>query len=990
MAQSDLPLGQINPAARPVSDFVRPAQIQLAAPVAPPGMPALPGATLLQGPGMASIGGVNRSQQLAEALAPFSKNLTAVLQQGAESAAASAAQRGQRQAYAEARNASLQALSTADRTNEAASYDYAAANRKLAAKDPEGGFLMDLLNPYRQMGVQRGLSKLAGMEVEAAMDTAYGQNSAAILEAGDKGPAMLKRLQAQVTAQLTQKYALDETTPGFLNHTLPKINAATEKVSNKALKARVEYQKGYLPPVAAALISALWGDFKAQRLRKDPQLIIGNQTINNDDTPESRKAIDAALYSQAEAILDSHSAQMGLTGEPTYLGKKVAEILFANADANSVEDPQFKKFVQGIRTGPAIVVNPATGEKERMTLGALYSQESVDSEMKYGAYAFQQQQREQQRQIETAQDLALDGRPASPGRPELPSLLRTPFNDPAAQQALVEEHYKAWQLEHPGGSKTKFLEALNKVRGIVKDIPGYDYPANGVADLFNDMRGRYGDDWDPKQAAREYNEFRQTQINPKDLGAADREFDNLRRQKNSENGTLFRGTVNRIVQDEVTAALNREYGTGDEASISGMGMVALKAASANRAAARANLNKALYPYVNAAINAAAAKEKASLSEAQTMQIAQDAVRQYGTLSETSKAAYKTLFPGGRVSGAPSVPGTMATPAGPAATGKPVQAAPATYGVQQLDNFPKRQQRLLNWQNETILNREGIQTELMRLQAGQGFSPQLKRAAMDGRARTPAEFLEGQMKRYGMTITPRAMKHFQEISSAETTPLRYVSTLANAVYPSVARASRWALDAITGTQPSIAAEMPAGGAPMRPQRLIAFNPYRRPAASYGGGSGMGGSVQQQAMQLIRQFEGFRTGAYWDVNAYRAGYGSDTTTDVSGRISRVSQSTRVTKQMAERDLLRRSSEFLSVAQRQVGSRFSALNSATKAALASVTYNYGSLPATVVAAARTGDIRRISNAIKALQHDDNGINASRRIQEAAIVRQSITGGN
>ena len=643
-----------------------------------------------------------------------------------------------------------------------------------------------------------------------------------------------------MTAQLTQKYALDETTPGFLNHTLPKINAATEKVSNKALKDRVEYQKGYLPPVAAALISALWGDFKAQRLRKDPQLIIGNQTINNDDTPESRKAIDAALYSQAEAILDSHSAQMGLTGEPTYLGKKVAEILFANADSNSVEDPQFKKFAKGIRTGPAIVVNPATGEKERMTLGALYSQESVDSEMKYGAYAFQQQQREQQQQIETAQDLALDGRPASPGRPELPSLLRTPFNDPAAQQALVEEHYKAWQLEHPGGSKTKFLEALNKVRGIVKDIPGYDYPANGVADLFNDMRGRYGDDWDPKQAAREYNEFRQTQINPKDLGAADREFDNLRRQKNSENGTLFRGTVNRIVQDEVTAALNREYGTGNEASISGMGMVALKAASANRAAARANLNKALYPYVNAAINAAAAKEKASLSEAQTMQIAQDAVRQYGTLSETSKAAYRTLFPGGRVSGAPSVPGTMATPATPGATGKPAQAAPATYGVQQLDNFPKRQQRLLNWQNETILNREGIQTELMRLQAGQGFSPQLKRAAMDGRARTPAEFLEGQMKRYGMSITPRAMKHLQEISSAETTPMRYVSTLTNAVYPSVARASRWALDAITGTQPSIAAEMPAGGAPARPQRLIAFNPYRRPAASYGGGSGMGGA------------------------------------------------------------------------------------------------------------------------------------------------------
>jgi hypothetical protein len=844
MAQSDLPLGQINPAARPVSDFVRPAQIQLAAPVAPPGMPALPGSTLLQGASMANVAGVNRSQQLAEALAPFSRTLTATLQQGAEMGAASAARRGQQQAYAEAQNASLQALSTADRTNEAASYDYAAANRKLATKDPEGGFLMDLLNPYRQMGVQRGLSKLAGMEVEAAMDAAYSQNSQAILEAGDKGPAMLKRLQAQVTAQLTQKYALDETTPGFLNHTLPKINAATEKVSNKALKDRVEYQKGYLPPVAAALISALWGDFKAQRLRKDPQLIIGNQAISNDDTLESRKAIDAALYSQAEAILDSHSAQMGLTGEPTYLGKKVAEILFANADANSIKDPQFKKFAKGIRTGPAIVVNPATGEKERMTLGALYSQESVDSEMKYGEYAFKKQQRDEEQQISDAQDLALNGRPASPGKPELPSLLMVRPEDEAGQQALADAHYLAWQQEHPGGSRTKYLKALNDVRGIVKDIPGYNYAPGAGDDYLLSLQGQFGDDWDPVKARKGWMVVRGN-IDPKDRGAKDRQFEAIVKDKDGKGGTLFRPVVNRIVQDEVNAALNREYGTGNEALMSGMGPVALKAASANRAAARRNLNSALYPYVNAAIGAAAAKKGASLSEIETEDVARKAAAQYGTLSETSKAAYKTLFPGGRVSLAPSVPGTMATPATPAATGKPAQAAPPTFDIQQLDNFPKRQQRLLNWQNETILNREGIQAEMQRLVSGQGFSPQLKRAAMDGRARTPAEFLAGQMKRYGMPVSPEAMKMLNQRSDAETTPLRYVATLTNAVYPTVARASRWAVNAITGTQPSMAAQMPAGGALVAPQRLIAFNPYRRPAAQpaparSGGGGGSGRS------------------------------------------------------------------------------------------------------------------------------------------------------
>jgi hypothetical protein len=832
MARSDLPLGSINPAARPVSDFVRPAQIQLAAPVAPPGMPALPGATLLQGPGMASIGGVNRSQQLAEALAPFSRSLTAVLQQSAESAAASAAQRGQRQAYDEARNASLQALSTADRTNEAASYDYAAANRRLAAKDPEGGFLMDLLNPYRQTGVQRGLATLAGAEIGPAMESAYEQNAAAILAAGDKGPAMLQQLRAKVTSDLAQKYALDETTPGFLANTLPRINQAWEKVSNRSLKDKVEYQKATVPPLAAARIMALWADFKAQRYRKEGQVIIGNQAINNDDSPESQRAMDAALYNQAEIILDGESAKMGLTGEPTYFGKKVAEVLFSNADANGLDDPQFKKFVSGIRTGPALVTNPATGEKERMTLGAMYSQESIDSEMKYGEYAFKQRERRERQLLESSEDMLLTG------RPDLPGLLQVDPQDEEAKAAWAQAQLKRYQQENPGAPLAPFLKSLGGMVGVVKDIPGYSYAPGAGDDYLLGLQGQFGDDWDPVKARQGWLKVRDS-VDPKDRGAKDRQFEAIVKDKDGKGGTLFRSVVNRIVQDEIAAALTREYGGNEREALLSRTPDALTSLLANKSRARANLNSALYPYVNAAIGKAAAEKGASLSEIETEDVARNAVAQYGTLSDTSKAAYKTLFPGGRVSGAPSVPGTMATPAGPAATGKPAQAAPPTFGVQQLDNFPMRQQRLLNWQNETILNREGIQSELVRLQSGKGFSPQLKRAAMDGRARTPAEFLEGQMKRYGMTITPKAMKHLQEISSAETTPLRYVATAANAAYPVLARASMWALDAITGTQPSIAAGMPAGGMPAQPQRLISFNPYRRPAARSTAPSGGGG-------------------------------------------------------------------------------------------------------------------------------------------------------
>jgi len=47
--------------------------------------------------------------------------------------------------------------------------------------------------------------------------------------------------------------------------------------------------------------------------------------------------------------------------------------------------------------------------------------------------------------------------------------------------------------------------------------------------------------------------------------------------------------------------------------------------------------------------------------------------------------------------------------------------------------------------------------MQRLVDEKGFSPQIKRASMVARAHTPAEFLAGQMNRYGMTVSPEAMK-----------------------------------------------------------------------------------------------------------------------------------------------------------------------------------------------------------------------------------------
>ena len=49
----------------------------------------------------------------------------------------------------------------------------------------------------------------------------------------------------------------------------------------------------------------------------------------------------------------------------------------------------------------------------------------------------------------------------------------------------------------------------------------------------------------------------------------------------------------------------------------------------------------------------------------------------------------------------------------------------------------------------------------------------------------------------------------------------------------------------------------------------------------------------AAELLRQKEGLRSKPYWDVNALRAGYGSDTVTRPDGSVQRVTKDTVVTR-------------------------------------------------------------------------------------------------
>ena len=143
----------------------------------------------------------------------------------------------------------------------------------------------------------------------------------------------------------------------------------------------------------------------------------------------------------------------------------------------------------------------------------------------------------------------------------------------------------------------------------------------------------------------------------------------------------------------------------------------------------------------------------------------------------------------------------------------------------------------------------------------------------------------------------------------------------------------------------------------------------------------GAITGGAIDTIKQFEGFRSTPYWDVNAYRAGFGSDTVTLADGSVQKVVQGMTVSLADANRDLVRRVGEFQQGVIADIGGeRFDSFTTEQQAALTSIAYNYGSLPDRIVEAVRSGTAADIGNAIGGLAGDNNGINADRRRKEAS----------
>lgn len=180
-----------------------------------------------------------------------------------------------------------------------------------------------------------------------------------------------------------------------------------------------------------------------------------------------------------------------------------------------------------------------------------------------------------------------------------------------------------------------------------------------------------------------------------------------------------------------------------------------------------------------------------------------------------------------------------------------------------------------------------------------------------------------------------------------------------------------------------------GEPVVPSPIITdpIKPLPNPPADSGISPAPGASDIDAACKVIAHFEGFQKHAYWDVNHWRVGFGSDTycTKGPDGHWIQavVLQTTSTDRDAAYADLYRRVNRFEQGVIAEVGqSTWNKLPVPARAALVSIAYNYGHLPKDIAAAVSSGDTSQIADAILAHRQDNKGVNSSRRTAEANIV--------
>jgi len=257
MAQvRQLQQGQLNPQAQPVSTFVQ----QTRKDTIKAARPELLGQTsqiqTIATGGSNMVQGENSFRTLANDL----KNFNPQLLKTAETAGLKYVDWRMDVGEAMAMEQVQLGLAQIDESFEVAQNERAAANRKVSAADPQAGWLMRTLDPYQQMGYERGKVKLAGQQIALGLPGFVNQMASKIddetgrpyvdYEAPDLGMKGLQKLQRLYQKGIEQEAGINSSSPGYQKYFAPRLLKVQEQLAQQVVDDRTVYFESQIKPQA--------------------------------------------------------------------------------------------------------------------------------------------------------------------------------------------------------------------------------------------------------------------------------------------------------------------------------------------------------------------------------------------------------------------------------------------------------------------------------------------------------------------------------------------------------------------------------------------------------------------------------------------------------------------------------------------------------------------------------------------------------------------